>query len=142
MATLTSDAVTMERAFRAVIEDGFGKGDMAAIDAVVAPDFIEHQRGAISGREGLKKVIRHLRGWLPDLTLTIEDLAISGDKVWGRIVGRATHTQTIMGQPPTGKPIQVDVIDIMRVVDGKVVEHWGVPDTLGMMEQIGLVPAR
>ncbi len=137
-----ADAQTMERAFRTVIEEGFSKGDLAAIDAVVAPDFIERQRSAASGVEGLKTGICQLREWFPDLTLTIEDLAISGDKVWGRLVGRGTHTQPVMGQPPTGKLIQVDVLDIMRVVEGKMVEHWGVPDMLGMMERIGLVPAR
>ncbi len=137
-----ADAETMERAFRTVIEEGFSKGDLAAIDAVVAPHFIERQRGAASGAEGLKTSIRQLREWFPDLTLTIEDLAISGDKVWGALSGRGTQTRPIMGQPPTGKLFQVDVIDIMRVVDGKVVEQWGVPDMLGMMRQLGLVPAR
>jgi predicted ester cyclase len=137
-----SDAETIERVFRTVIELGFGKGDLAAIDAVVAPDFIEHQRGARSGAESLKGMIRHLRGWLPDLTMTIEDLVVSGDKAWGRIVARSTHTETIMGRAPTGNPIRVDIIDIMRVVDGKLVEHWGVPDQLALMEQIGVIPAR
>ncbi len=139
---MSADAETIERVFRTVIEQGFSKGDLAAIDAVVAPGFIEHQRGASSGVEALKGLIRHLRGWFPDLTLTIEDLAVSGDKAWGRIVGHATHTQTVMGRPPTGKPVRIDIIDIMRVVDGKMIEHWGVPDNLGLMEQIGLVPGR
>ncbi|HEU0026017.1 MAG TPA: ester cyclase [Ktedonobacterales bacterium] len=137
-----SDAETVERVFRTVIEQGFSKGDLAAIDAVVAPDFIEHQRGASSGVEALKGMVRHLRGWFPDLTLTIEDLVVSGDKAWGRIVARSTHTQTVMGRPPTGAPVRLDIIDIMRVVDGKVVEHWGVPDQLALMEQIGVIPRR
>ena len=137
-----SGADTIEGVFRTVIEQGFSKGDLAAIDAVVAPNFVEHQRGAGSGAEALKGLVRRLRGWFPDLTLTLEDLVVSGDKAWGRIVARATHTQTVMGRPPTGATVRLDIIDIMRVVDGKVVEHWGVPDTLGMMEQIGAVPAR
>lgn len=137
-----TDVETTERIFRAVIEQGFGKGDLAAIDAVVAPDFIEHQRGAGSGVVELKRMISRLRGWFPDLTLTVEDLIVSGDKAWGRIVARATHTQTVMGRPPTGKRIQIDIIDICRVVDGKMVEHWGVPDQLALMEQVGVVPAR
>ena len=139
---MASDTSEIERIFRTVIEQGFSAGDLAAIDAVVAPDFIEHQHGARSGVEALKGMVTHLRGWFPDLTLTIEDLVVSGDKAWGRIVARATHTQPVMGRPPTGNPVRIDIIDIMRVVDGKMVEHWGVPDQLALMEQVGVIPAR
>lgn len=139
---MTTDANEIERVFRIVIEQGFSKGDLAAIDAVVAPDFIEHQRGAHSGVDALKRLVRQLRGWFPDLTLTIEDLVVSDDMAWGRIVARGTHTQTVMGRPPTGKPVRIDIVDIMRVVDGKMVEHWGVPDQLALMEQVGVIPAR
>jgi predicted ester cyclase len=140
------DAETAERVARAVLEVGFSTGDLSVIDEVVSPDFVEHQRGAAPGREGLKAMIRRLRTWFPDLRLTVVDMAVSGDKVgdkiWARVVARATNTEPVMGKPPTGKPIEIDIIDIMRVVDGKLVEHWGVPDTLAMMEQVGLVPAR
>ena len=139
---MASDAETAERVARAVLEVAFSTGDLSVIDELVAPDFVEHQRGAAPGREGLKGTIRHLRTWFPDLKLTVVDSVVGGDKIWVRVVARATNTEPVMGKPPTGKPVQIDIIDVMRVVDGKMVEHWGVPDTLAMMEQIGLVPGR
>lgn len=139
---MASDLAGVERVFRVVIEDGFGKGDLAAVEAVVAPDFVEHQDGLRQGIEGLKQTIGQVRGWFPDIVMTIEDLVVSGDKAWGRMVSHATHSQTVMGCPPTGAPVSITIMDIMRVVDGKMVEHWGVPDQLSMMKQIGKFPAR
>ncbi len=139
---MASDAGEIERVVRTLFEVGFSTGDLSVIDEVVATDFVEHQRGATSGREGLKGLIRHLRTWFPDLKLTIEDSAVRGDTMWVRVVARATNTEPVMGKPPTGRSIQIDIIDICRVVDGKMVEHWGVPDQLAMLEQVGVIPAR
>ena len=139
---MSAPATTNEHAFRRVIEEAFSQGNLAVVDELISPDFIEHQRGNESGPEGTKRLIRMLRSWVPDLTLTIEDIAVSGDLVWGRIVARGTHRGVVMGKPPTELPIRIDIIDIGRFVDGKMVEHWGVADTLAMMEQIGLVPTR
>jgi len=137
MAIPTSTNVEV---FRRVLEDAFSTGDLAIVDEFVAPEFIEHQRGARPGREGLKGTIQHLRSWFPDLMLTVVDLVEQDNKVWGRIVARGTHLGTVMGKPGTGTPIQIDIIDVCRFENGKMVEHWGVPDTLAMMEQIGLAP--
>lgn len=139
---MTALALTNSQIFRRILEDAFSTGDLSIVDDLVAPDFIEHQRGARPGREGLKGTIQHLRSWFPDLKLTVVDLVEQDDKVWGRIVARGTHLGTVMGKPGTGTPIQIDIIDICRIVNGTMVEHWGVPDTLAMMEQIGLVPGR
>ena len=69
-----------------------------------------------------------------------EDLAVAGDRVWVRFVASGTNLGPFMGNPPTKKKIRVDVIDVVRFQDGKIVEHWGVPDQLGLMFQLGLVP--
>lgn len=87
-------------------------------------------------------MIAGLRAGFPDLTLTIEDIVSRDDKVWARCVGRGTQTGPMMGRPPTGKSMQIDIIDICRVANGEIVEHWGVPDQLGMLEQIGVIPGR
>lgn len=137
---MSDPTVTNERVFRRLFDEGFSQGNLAVVDELVAPEFVEHQRGARSGLDGLKELITQLRGWFPDLTLTIGDLAKHDDKVWGRIVARGTHQGTVMGFPPTGKRIQIDIIDICRFAEGKMVEHWGVPDVLAMLEQIGLFP--
>ncbi len=125
--------------FRIIIEEGFSKGNMAALDAVVAPEMVEHQHGAPQGLAGLKVMIRNLRQGIPDLQLTIEDTVAVGDKVWARLKGRGTNSGPFMGRPPTGKQMEIDVIDICRFDGGKMVEHWGVSDRFALMEQLGLL---
>ena len=129
-------------AFRRIIEDGFGRGDLSVVDELVSPDFQEHQRGAESGLESLKALIQQLRRWFPDLAYTIEDITQQGDTIWGRMQARGTNTGPIMGRPPTGRRLEIDVIDIIRFRNGRMIEHWGVPDQFGMMQQMGLLPER
>lgn len=128
--------------FRRLIEVGFGKGDLGVVDEVVSPDCVERQRGLKGGRDGVKDTIATLRGWFSPFSLTVEDLAVDGDKIWGRCRARGVNTGSIMGRPATGQPMEIDVIDIGRFEGGMLVEHWGVPDQLGMMSQIGLLPGR
>lgn len=139
---MATSLLTNEQIFRRVIEDAFSTGDLSIIDELVAPDFVERQRGAPTGPEGLKQTIMNLRSGIPDLRLTVVDIAVQGDKVWGRMVARGTHQGTIMGRPPTGVPLQIEVIDVCRFADGRMVEHWGVPDIFSLMRQIGAVPSR
>jgi steroid delta-isomerase-like uncharacterized protein len=140
-ATSTIDTERNMDVLRRVIEEGFGKGNLAALDGVVAPTYIEHQSGLPPTREGLKAVITELRRIFPDLTFTIEDMTTDGDKVWGHFRARGTHRGAMMGLPPTGKTMEITVIDIIRVQDGRLVEHWGVPDRFSQLEQLGLLPA-
>jgi len=72
--------------------------------------------------------------------LTIEDLIMDGDKVWGRMTGRGTHKKQFGPLPATDKTFEITVIDIMRFKEGKLIEHWGVPDRLALMEQLGMKP--
>jgi predicted ester cyclase len=74
--------------------------------------------------------------------MTVEDLAVSGDTVWTRNRARGVSSGPVMGIPPTGGPVEVDVIDIMRFEDGRVVEHWGIADQAGMLVQLGAMPGR
>ena len=125
---------------RRLIEEGFGRGDLDVVDEVVALDSTEHQRGLKPGIDGVKETIRTLHRWFSEFQLTIEDVAVNGDKVWTRNVARGLNTGSIMGHPPTGIRMQIDVYDVVRVENGKIVEHWGAPDQLGMMLQLGLIP--
>jgi len=130
-----------ERVFRCMIEEGFNKGNLAALDELFAPNFIEHQDGFVPPNvEGVKGAIVSLRTPFPDLKLTIEEIIASGDKSWARITARGTHQAPFMGRPPTGKPFAITVIDICRFEVGQIVEHWGVADRLGLMGQLGLLP--
>jgi predicted ester cyclase len=83
-------------------------------------------------------VIASLRRAFPDFHLAIDDLAVGGDTVWLRMTGTGTNAGSFMGHPPTGRPMRTAVFDALRVEDGRIVEHWGVPDRLGALFQLGL----
>lgn len=127
--------------FRQLIEEGFNKGNLAALDELCAPGFIEHQNGIVPPTvAGLKGAILSLRTPFPDLNLTIEEIIASGDKTWARITGRGTHLGAFMGRPPTGKAFAITVIDICRFENNKIAEHRGVADRLSLMAQLGMLP--
>lgn len=128
--------------FRRLIDEGFTGGNLDVVDELIAPECVEHQRGNRSGVDGAKEVIRTLHRWMSDFSLTIEDVAVAGDIVWARNRARGVNTGSVMGNPPSGRLVEIDVIDIVRFEDGQVVEHWGIADQLGMMLQLGLMPVR
>jgi predicted ester cyclase len=84
-------------------------------------------------------VVESLKRAFPDFRLAIEDLVVSGSTVWLRMVASGTNTGSFMGNAPTGGPLRIDVFDVVRVEDGRMVEHWGVPDRLGALLQLGLM---
>jgi predicted ester cyclase len=77
----------------------------------------------------------------PDLHFTVEDIIAEGDKVVTRLTCRGTQQGAFMGIPPTGKQATVTAIDINRFAGGKSVEHWLNMDTLGLLQQLGVIPA-
>ncbi|GAC1673801.1 MAG: hypothetical protein NVS9B8_16440 [Candidatus Limnocylindrales bacterium] len=103
-----------------------------------SPDSIEHQRGLKPGPEGAKETIRILHSWFTDFRITIVDVVASEDTVWIRNRATGINTGEVFGRPATGRPIDITVFDAVRFVDGRIVEHWGVPDQLGMLLQLGL----
>lgn len=126
--------------FRRVIEEGFNRGNLQALDDCFPPGYIEHQFNLPSTREKFKETIHALRRTFPSFNLTIEDMVADGDKVWARMTGRGTDTEGFMGRPPTGKSFAITVIDVCRFENGKIVEHWGVPDRFHQMLQLGFLP--
>ncbi len=130
-----------EELARRLIEQGFNNGDLSVADDVIAPDQVEHQYYGpdhAPGAEGVKAVIDSLRRAFSDLHLAIEDLVVDGEKVWLRMTATGTNDGSFMGNPPTGRRMRSDVFDVVRIEDGRVVEHWGVPDRLGTLFQLGL----
>ena len=126
---------------RRLLTEAFFEGKYEVIDEIVAPDSVEHQNGAQGvGPEATRRVASGLRASFPDLRLDIEDLVAAEDKVWVRVRGHGTDTGGVAGRPPSGKRIEVDVIDIVRFSDRRIVGHWGVADRLGMLQQVGVVP--
>jgi predicted ester cyclase len=106
------------------------------------PGFVDHavRPGMPLGIEGTRLFFNMLFTAFPDLHGTIEDLIAEGDKVVDRMTCEGTHQGMFMGSPPTGKRVKWSFIDINRIVDGKVVEHWAEVDTMSIMQQLGLVP--
>jgi len=134
-----------ERLFRRLIEEGFNRGDLSVADAVTSPDLAEHQDFGpdhAPGAEGVRAVISSLRRAFSDFHLQIDDTAVSGDTVWARMTATGTHDGPFMGHPPTGRRVRASVFDVIRVVDGRMVEHWGVPDRLSVLYQLEILPRR
>jgi predicted ester cyclase len=127
--------------FRRAIDQGFNTGNLAELDRLVAVDFVEHQFGATPGLEGLKSLVGELRTAFPELHMTIEDSVCSADKVWARLRCRGTQTGPLMGIPPAGRSTDTVAIEIGRFADGKLAEHWGVPDRFAAMTRLGLLPS-
>ncbi len=113
-----------------LIEEGFNGGNLSVVGEIVAANCKEHQRGNSDGARGTEEVIRTLRGWFPDFEMHVEDMVTSGDKVWARFVALGTNLGPFMGNKSTGRKIRIDVIDIARFADGKIVEHWGCQTSL------------
>jgi predicted ester cyclase len=130
-----------EAVARRLIEEGFNAGNLDVADELTAPELVEHQDfgpNHASGAEGVKAVIASLHRAFSDFHLEIDDLAVDGDKVWLRMLASGTNDGSFMGHPPTGRPMRTDVFDVLRVEDGRIVEHWGVPDRLGVLFRLGL----
>lgn len=126
---------------RRLLTEAFSQGDFAVIDDLVAPDFIEHQNGSQGmGPEAVRRTAAGLRASFPDLTLEIQDAIASEDTVWVRARGQGTDAGGVAGRPPSGRHVEVDVLDIVRFRDGLMSEHWGVADRLGMLQQVDAVP--
>ena len=119
-------------------------GDIDGFGDLLADDFVEHEAspGLEPTKDGVKAFFHMYRAAFPDLRMDPVDVLPSGDKVVARVTATGTNSGEFMGMPATGKRVEVQLIDIMRFGDdGRVSEHWGVFDALGMMQQLGVVPA-
>lgn len=124
--------------------DRINEGDIEGFAALLADDFVEHEEtpGFPPTKEGVLEFFRMYRAAFPDLRMDAEDVLASGDKTVARVRATGTHRGELMGIPPTGKRVDVELIDIMQFDDaGSVSEHWGIIDTMSMMQQLGVVPA-
>jgi predicted ester cyclase len=92
------------------------------------------------GLEGVKAVFGMFRAGFPDVKFTIDDMVNQGDVVASLVHGEGTQTGNFMGIPPSGKHARWRSVGFFRVKDGKIVEHWGIPDLLGLLIQIGVIP--
>jgi steroid delta-isomerase-like uncharacterized protein len=129
---------------RRFLEEIFTAGNLELVDELFAPDYVLHDPvvpDEVSGPEGMKRYVSMYRAAYPDTHFTIEDQIAEGDEVVTRWTGQGTHEGELMGISPTGKQVTVTGIEVDRVVDGKMQETWVNYDALGMMQQLGVVPA-
>jgi predicted ester cyclase len=131
-----------EHVVRRLISEGFNEASLEVCDDLIAPSLAEHQEygpNHAPGAEGVKAVIRSLHGAYAGFRLEIEHLSVDGDLVWLHMRGSGRQDGPFMGYAPTGREMAIDVFDLLRVEDGKIVEHWGVPDRLAAFFQLGLI---
>ncbi len=110
--------------------------------AIFAPEYISHRPGGDMPFEGFVQYqISRLKAF-PDFSCTVEDIIAEGQKVMVRFIVRGTHLDMFRGIPATGKKIEMGGISIERCAGGKIVESWHYSDTLGMMQQLGMIPSQ
>jgi steroid delta-isomerase-like uncharacterized protein len=118
-------------------------GDIDGFGDLMADDFVEHEEtpGLAPTKDGVLEFFRMYRTAFPDLRMDPEEVLVSGDKTVTRARATGTHQGELMGMPPTGKSVDVKLIDIMQFNDaGMIREHWGLVDMLSMMQQLGAIP--
>jgi steroid delta-isomerase-like uncharacterized protein len=138
---MSADTKAIARRF---LEEAFNSGNLDVVDELVAPEFVNHDAALPEpgvGIEAAKASITGYREAFPDLRLTIEQQLAEGEYVTTRWSARGTHQGNLMGMAPTGKQATVTGITIDRIVDGRFVESWTNWDTLGLMQQLGVIPA-
>lgn len=120
----------------------YNSNNLDALNEIVTEDFLTPRMmpGVPSGLEGAKQIHQATLLGMPDWHTEIEELIAEGDKVVARITMTGTHTGEFFGISPTGKRISFSGIYIARIEDGKIVEHWGEEDALGLMQQLGAMP--
>ena len=131
-------AATMRRAYELI-----SAGDVDGFGELVADDFVEHEAlpGLEPSKDGVLAFFRMYVAAFPDLRMDAEDVLASGDKVVARVRATGTHQGEFLGIPATGRAVDVQLIDIIRFDDdGLAKEHWGVLDSMTMMQQLGVVP--
>jgi steroid delta-isomerase-like uncharacterized protein len=118
-------------------------GDLSAIDDLATDGYVENDPfpGQGDGRADLRRRAETLRGAFAPCTFTIEDVVAEGDRVVVRWRSRGTHSGEFLGMPATGRSFDIAGIDIHRVTDGRMAEHWHVVDQLSQLQQLGVLPA-
>ena len=127
---------------RLLLEDDVSRGDVAVQERIIHPDFVDHTNppGMQHGLEGHQAIVSLFRAAFPDQWWQIEDLIAEGDKVVARTTMTGTHLGDFFGIAPTGKRVTLQGVHIVRIADGRIAEHWGSNDDLGLMRQLGAIP--
>jgi steroid delta-isomerase-like uncharacterized protein len=128
---------------RRYMEEALNKGNVGIADQLFTPTFVFHFPGSPGpmDREGWKQTSAVFQSAFPNQHTTTDDLVAENDKLAARFTFRGTHQGVFQSIPPTGKSVTMTGMAIWRVVDGKIAEHWVEFDALGLMQQLGVIPA-
>lgn len=128
---------------RDMVEKCEATGNVALVERYFAADFVDHRPmpGVPPNRDGIKGLFTALKTAFPDLEISIDDQVADEHSVVTRKTFRGTHRGTFLGIPATGKRIAFEVIDILRVRNGVITDHWFVGDRLSLLQQLGVLPA-
>jgi predicted ester cyclase len=132
-----------KRLVRRALDEIYAQGDVELANELVHPDFVDHEPthpDQPTGPDSVKRTVRHLHSMFGELRFEVEDEIADGHKVVQLVTMSGRHTGPLMGREPTGKEFAVRHIYIWRIADGKIVDHWGSRDDLGLLGQLGLLP--
>lgn len=122
-----------------LIKTVFQDHDFSKLDEIMRDDYIQHNPDVPQGKAGFKKFFEQMFGAMPDFRYTVKKIVAEGDIVMTYSTTTATHLGEWLGNPPTGNKLNFDVVDIFRIEDGKIAEHWDVADTLKLFTQVGKI---
>jgi steroid delta-isomerase-like uncharacterized protein len=127
---------------RQLMEEDISRGNVAVAERIIHPEFFDHTNppGMQRGLDGHNAIVRLFRAAFPDQWWQIEDLIAEGDRVVARTTMRGTHTGDFFGIPASGRAVTLTGVHVLRIADGRIVEHWGSNDDLGLLRQIGALP--
>lgn len=130
---------------RRIFEGGLNRGEVDAIAAITAPEFLDHdihvETGIPGGPEDMRQALIAIREGFPDIHVTIQETIAEGDRIAVRNTWRGTHQGAFNGIPATGRRVEVTGIVDWRIAGGLIAERWATIDTLTLMRQLGLLPA-
>ena len=128
--------------YRRFVEQVINNGQYDLIPELYTPDYVDHSAppGAPGGLGGVRAVFEMFRTAFPDVHFVIDDMVGEGDLVATRVTGQGTQDGPFMGFPPSGRHAVWGSKGIFRVRDGKITEHWGMPDLVALLGQIGALP--
>jgi steroid delta-isomerase-like uncharacterized protein len=129
---------------RRFIEEVWNNGNLDAIDELISEDHVDHdpaQAESPGGREGVRAFVQMYRAAYPDTHIEMGEMVAEGDLVAGNWTATGTHQGELMGIAPTGRSISITGMGMDRIRDGQIVESWGNYDSLGMLAQLGALPA-
>jgi predicted ester cyclase len=138
----TSSIEENKAVYTRFVEEVINGGNIDIVEELYTPDYHDHTAppGAPPGLDAVRMIPKMFRGAFPDVRFTIEKLVGEGDLVASRVTGHGTQTGQFLAFPPSGKEATWTSLGFFRVRDGKIVEHWGAPDLLGLLIQIGVIP--